>query len=559
MTNYNLDLWDRTSTQDLFPSPTSQSTWDLFNSIETVNYAKLKSQLPYLKHSNSKRYQEYKNNIYTNNNFTKNHSKENYGFWLKPWTTHFPNSIKINKDYLYRKLSNKGSSLPLSIKKLDILNLTITPTIKKVVSNWRHHVTSQMKDLDHLNLIFKSQKKSGLSNIQRISFLRKSRHLMTQFMSYDLSLKIGKESSFTILKEIWGELNLPKIDFNKLFETNKKTSPCLLNQSLSEFSSFLVHDEGKDDFLEELSLSKNLEEGLEAGRLLTDKNFTHWQELLISKANYRESLEISKPSWGECPSILAPLILNLSQISKAKEPLKSKQMSVYKNSFKNALSGIENRSLVHKVMPHVDLVETILLVESQQMEILYNFISMYKAILLESGQSLVNEAKLSHPNDVVCLNFNELSLALANKPINLELRVELQKEIMAETYHSKTAQLETNPLPSDYKISKGTPQFGGKVVGKLVFINSIDEAKDIEKDSILFVESPNSALTPIFPFLKGIVMSETQPLSQGLISSQEFTIPAISGIKFEDCFHLKGKTVMINGDTGEIKPYTKDI
>ncbi|QUI21862.1 hypothetical protein HZI73_05910 [Vallitalea pronyensis] len=94
---------------------------------------------------------------------------------------------------------------------------------------------------------------------------------------------------------------------------------------------------------------------------------------------------------------------------------------------------------------------------------------------------------------------------------------------------------------------------GGKAVGKIKIINSLDDLGQVERGDIGVVKTFHPSWTPILKIANGLIMNYGNMLSHGAVVAREYGIPVVV---FNDdattVFH-NGEWVEINGTTGRIK------
>ena len=109
------------------------------------------------------------------------------------------------------------------------------------------------------------------------------------------------------------------------------------------------------------------------------------------------------------------------------------------------------------------------------------------------------------------------------------------------------------PAPAEEGDIKGFAGAAGKVRGRVVVIDSVDNIGLIKQGDILVTTATNIGWTPAFSKVSAIVTDIGAPLSHAAIVAREFGIPAVVGCGNATMLLKTGETVEVDGAAGVVR------
>jgi pyruvate,water dikinase len=180
-----------------------------------------------------------------------------------------------------------------------------------------------------------------------------------------------------------------------------------------------------------------------------------------------------------------------------------------------------------------------------------------RALLLQAGEGLVREGKLSAADDVFFLDLRELRALIAGKDLSAlvaERRQTYERELSRK--HIPRIMLSDGTEPellaggADGGLS-GTPASAGTVTGKARVVMDPVGAR-IEPGEILVAPSTDPGWTPLFLTAGGLVMEMGGSMSHGAVVAREYGIPAVVGVPGATARITTGQRITVNGAAGTI-------
>ncbi len=99
----------------------------------------------------------------------------------------------------------------------------------------------------------------------------------------------------------------------------------------------------------------------------------------------------------------------------------------------------------------------------------------------------------------------------------------------------------------------GNPASPGKVTGRAVVIQSLQDADRLRNGDILVTMTTNPSWTPLFSIVAGVVTDAGGVLCHCAIVAREYNIPAVIGLGFGTMAIQDGSTIEVDGNTGIVK------
>ncbi|OQW48193.1 MAG: hypothetical protein A4S09_13875 [Proteobacteria bacterium SG_bin7] len=97
----------------------------------------------------------------------------------------------------------------------------------------------------------------------------------------------------------------------------------------------------------------------------------------------------------------------------------------------------------------------------------------------------------------------------------------------------------------------------GIAKGRALIVETINDIRRMEADSILVIRSPTPTYAAYYSFCRGIVSETGGSLSHGAIVAREFGIPMVSDVN-DALMHIRdGDEIEVNGNEGVVKNYAE--
>ena len=194
-----------------------------------------------------------------------------------------------------------------------------------------------------------------------------------------------------------------------------------------------------------------------------------------------------------------------------------------------------------------------------------------KQVCQTFGDVLVAQTVLDRRDDVFFLEYDEISRLLNGD----EVRGDYWRELVALRQTKRDAAQElsedlrsvaftygrapitpTSTLPT-FDGLNGLPACGGKVCGRAVVLESLDEVSRLQRGDILVTRQTDPGWVCAFPLIAGLVVERGGMLSHGAIVAREFGVPAVVGVKGAVEEIEDGAWLEIDGDNGHVRVLTE--
>ena len=187
---------------------------------------------------------------------------------------------------------------------------------------------------------------------------------------------------------------------------------------------------------------------------------------------------------------------------------------------------------------------------------------MIRQELLQNGESLVREGKLSRPDDLFFLTLEELEAFARGEPrdwVGLVashrasfdremLRVQVPRLLLSDgrTFYEGITSLEGQEGEM-----RGSPVSPGLVEGAVRVVLNPQNA-NLEPGEILVCPGTDPAWTPLFLAAGGLVMEVGGMMTHGAIVAREYGIPAVVGVDRATTRLHTGQRIRVDGTSGQI-------
>lgn len=187
-----------------------------------------------------------------------------------------------------------------------------------------------------------------------------------------------------------------------------------------------------------------------------------------------------------------------------------------------------------------------------------------KTILLEIGKRATSKGVLSKAEDILLLEYAEVSRFVSGDEIDPILLQELicaRRESLGrakaaapefESVHGEFKNVQIVAAPETEGALKGLSACGGEVEGVVRILESVHEISRIQKGEILVTRQTDPGWICAFPMISGLIVERGGMLSHGAIVAREFGIPAIVAVDRVTSVLKDGQRIRLNANQGTI-------
>ena len=278
-------------------------------------------------------------------------------------------------------------------------------------------------------------------------------------------------------------------------------------------------------------------------------------------------IDITRPRWSECPSLLVPMILgNLAacQSGAAKQRFEQGLREAHSKE-QNLLERLrELPDGEHKAAEVKRMIERVRTFAGYREYPKYGWVShyfVYKQALLAEAERLVQARVLREKEDIFYLRFQELHEVVRTHQVDAQL-IEQRKA----TFLSYRALTPPRVLTSDGEAVTGAyrreglpagslaglPVSTGTVEGRARVLLDPAQAK-LEAGDILVTAYTDPSWTPLFVAVKGLVTEVGGLMTHGAVIAREYGLPAVVGVERATRLIKDGQRIRVHGTDGYVE------
>lgn len=196
-----------------------------------------------------------------------------------------------------------------------------------------------------------------------------------------------------------------------------------------------------------------------------------------------------------------------------------------------------------------------------------------RQIFQECGKRLAEVGVLSRADDVFYLNIEEiigfaegvssstelhqLAAIRRKEQEKYQTNAELPSQLAVRgSLHLGHIQDKTPLSISEHRTKVGRGEVVGRVQGKVCLI---DDEWNIKKPAILVMRRLLPQWLLRYPMIRGLVLEESSPLSEGLILARELGIPVVAGVVGAREWLREGEMVEIDGQAGSVTKQAQEL
>jgi hypothetical protein len=323
---------------------------------------------------------------------------------------------------------------------------TLIPQTELIISHWRYDKKLGLSQLKSFNQGLKLQLEKMDAKRNAPQSLIKLTSITNEFHKTEIALEVCHSQINNILQSIYNtfenSLKISTTEIASLFQLATDDSDKThfsLQQGLKSISKAVSEDSHAFDFIDKLSQAKNLDESIQASKVLNLEASIEWQQFILTHQHVSDKVELSMPSWGECPSQLAP-ILNNKIATLNSENSSPSINSIDKSDFDEVQKSMidfffsHNEEKMAQIIGHLfKLKEIIMDIQKDMNYLSAKFSHPMKVLYSISGQYLTELNQLSHPQDCFHLTVDEILKSMKGRGIKWQDLIEQRKELFAKS------------------------------------------------------------------------------------------------------------------------------
>ena len=186
-----------------------------------------------------------------------------------------------------------------------------------------------------------------------------------------------------------------------------------------------------------------------------------------------------------------------------------------------------------------------------------------RTLLLRLGEWLVQQGRLSSQEDIFFLTIEARADLLAGGSRDWQgmiqaRRAERDHDAMItvpdtiQDWREAVRGTDTSSIVDPDGVFRGIPISGGKVVGRVRFVRSMEDWNRVCRGDILVVSVIDPGMAPLFGVAEGLVAEMGGTLSHGAIIAREYGLPAVANVSGVTTRLKEGDQITLDAERGEI-------
>jgi rifampicin phosphotransferase len=278
-------------------------------------------------------------------------------------------------------------------------------------------------------------------------------------------------------------------------------------------------------------------------------------------------IDITRPRWSECPTMLLPILLS---------HIRNSQPGAAKQRFEQGLEAARKKEQeilerlhalpdgAQKAEETKRMIDRVRTFAGYREYPKYGMISryfVYKQALMEEAERLVRARVLREREDIFFLRFDELEELVRTSHANEQLvrerkdafaryRALRPPRVLTSDGEAVTGAYRRDDLPAGAMV--GLPVSAGTIEGRARVILDMSEA-DLESGDILVTAFTDPSWTPLFVAIKGLVTEVGGLMTHGAVIAREYGLPAVVGVEHATRLIRDGQRIRVNGSDGYVE------
>jgi len=278
-------------------------------------------------------------------------------------------------------------------------------------------------------------------------------------------------------------------------------------------------------------------------------------------------IDITRPRWSECPSVLVPMILgNIRNFEPGagKRRFEQGRQEAWKKEqelLERLRALPDGAQKADETSRMIDRVRTFIGYREYPKYGMVSRYFVYRLALLEEAERLVRAGVLPEKADVYYLTFPELQEVVRTNQVDDELI--RQRRDSFRSYQALTPPRvltsEGEAIAGAYR-REGLPPgalvgvavSAGTIEGRARVIRDLSDA-DLEPGDILVTESTDPSWTPLFVTIAGLVTEVGGLMTHGAVIAREYGLPAVVGVEHATRRIRDGQPIRVHGTGGYVE------
>jgi phosphohistidine swiveling domain-containing protein len=180
----------------------------------------------------------------------------------------------------------------------------------------------------------------------------------------------------------------------------------------------------------------------------------------------------------------------------------------------------------------------------------------------ELGRRWAAGGILDEPDHIFLLRWPAIQAVLAGKALAGHLRGQVQSYLRLKACYRNFeppsvigvgASVRKPIVRPSQRVFEGIPCSSGQVEGTACVVQTLEEARALQRGEILVARYTNPGWTPLFNLAGGIVIEEGGLLSHGAVVAREYGIPAVLRIEGATRIFQTGQWLRLDGSAGTVE------
>lgn len=348
-----------------------------------------------------------------------------------------------------------------------------------------------------------------------------------------------------------------------------------LNGNITTEMDLLVGDLA-DEIRKDPQLKKDLENHLKKANGWADflyhdypQFFQIWSQYL-ARFGMRApgEIDIARPRWADNPQSLVQILLANSSHSVNGshrthfQSLKRQNLETQQNILSTIRMSIKGILLLPLVKRALSLLNNLAALREHPKYLIILFLDIIRKELLNLGEQLVQEGKLTNKEDMWFLELEELRSNYQGKQIDFKKIVQERKTLYTHYQRLNPPRVITsdgeiphiNLQKDGYpdNILCGSPVSAGRIEGIARVI--LDPGNEqLQPGEILVAPFTDPGWTPLFINAAGVVLETGGLMTHGSVVAREYGLPAVVGIIDATQRIKTGMKIIVDGDQGTVE------
>lgn len=279
------------------------------------------------------------------------------------------------------------------------------------------------------------------------------------------------------------------------------------------------------------------------------------------------NIDITRPRWGENPTLLIPMILgnirnyepgaHLAKVKQAQLEVEQKTRELITRL--DQLPGGNQKA--KKAKRQISVLRNFIGYREFSKHALLQRYYLYKQALLKEAEKLVQNGVIHEKEDIFYLYFEELREVVKTGSLdyNIVIRRKAEHEVHEKLVPPRVMTSDGEVIPGDYDSGKlpagalaGIPVSSGVTEGRARVLLKMENAK-IEEGDILVTVFIDPSWSPLLVSVKGVVMEVGGVMTHGAVIAREYGLPAVAGVENAAKRIKDGQMIRLNGTEGYVE------